>query len=139
MNRRLSLLVLPMAVIVMAPVAASAHGDGPTYTDTYTATAPVPNPSGCNGLLPSSMDAKQVTAKKSGMLYVQLDGYAGNWNAAVLDGAGKRVAFAATATAASQSLEAMVTKGQKFTIQACNAGGTSTATVKYGIGAHHHH
>ena len=125
----------------LQPIAPGAeHAEaGPTYTDTYIATAPIPNPSGCNGFVPNSMDAKAVTAKQSGMLYVQINGYTGNWDVAVIDQTGKRVAFAATANATSQSLQTEVSQGQTFTIQACNAGGTSSANVKYGIGAHQHH
>ena len=133
MNRRLSLLVPALAVLAVAPSVALAHGERSDLTESYTASAPVPNPSGCNGALPNSQHLKSVTAKKAGMLHVEVSGFAGNWDAAVVDAAGKRLAAAGSPSASPETMQVLVKAKQKFTIVTCNMAGTSTATVKYGV------
>jgi hypothetical protein len=145
MNRRLALAVPVLALLVVAPTAALAHGDeshNKKLTERYTATAPVPNPTGCNGALPSSQHVHTVTSKLSGMLHVEVSGYAGNWDARIVDAAGKQLAAAGSLQQSTETLQVLVKARQKLSIVTCNVLGTSTATVRYGVldaKAHGHH
>jgi hypothetical protein len=136
MNRRLALLVLPLAVAGLA--AAPAQAGGKVLKGSYAVTL-LPDPSlevadACTGVSPAATDSHQLTIPSAGVLSVVLDAPdpagAGDWDLCVLDADGT-VASMSSGDSAHEETSVKYKKGQQVTIQACNLAGAPNGTVSY--------
>src|SRR3954471_23939691 len=138
MNRRLALLVLPLAVAGLA--AAPAHAGGKVVKGSYAVTL-TPDPTleastACEAVLPSAVDNHPVTLPGPGTLAVVLDSPdptgtgSTDWDLEILDADGS-VNTGSEGGTSHEEASAKYKKGQQVTIQVCNLAGSPNGTVSY--------
>lgn len=136
MNRRLALIVLPVAVAALA--AAPAHAGGKVVKGTYAVNL-LPDPTlqvaaACTGVNPAATDNHAFTVPGPGTLSVVLDAPdpagAGDWDLYLLDADGA-VNTGSDSPSAHEEASAKYKKAQQVTIQVCNMAGAPNGTVSY--------
>ena len=109
-------------------------------TKTYTATAFPPSPTNvqlgvCNGDVPGSNFDMTFKAPFKGKLQVDMTGFQGDWDMALVQDGANSAESAQDATADPQTPEHIegfkVKKGEEVVIRTCNFAGGPTANVKY--------
>lgn len=139
MNR--SILLLAATAVAGAALALPASAAPPKpITGTVAVNDPTPDPTGgniaspangvCAGLLPAEGGAP-VTFPSGGKLKVDISGFQGDWGLAIRDSSGKFLAGDDVNPPAVEVVATKLKKGGKYTLQACNLGGTPLATLKY--------
>jgi len=129
-------LVLVAGVGSFAPALA-----GPkTITKSYTATAFPPSPTNvqlgvCHGDVPGSNFDMSFKAPFKGKLMVDLTGFVGDWDMAIVEDGANAAESAQDATADPQTPEHIegfkLKKGEEVVIRSCNFSGGPTANLKY--------
>jgi hypothetical protein len=138
-HRRLVLAaVAAVAAGTVAVTPATAATKAKPWTQTKTMTDPTPDPTGgaiatsdiCKGTLPAEAGFT-VTIAAPGKLKVTLADFTGDWAVAVRTAAGAFITGDdQNPPDATESATAKLKKAGKYIVQACNLGGTPTATVK---------
>ena len=128
-------LILVAAVGSVAPAMA-----GPkSVTKSYTATAFPPSPTNvqlgvCNGDVPGSNFDETFKAPFKGKLQVDLSGFQGDWDMALVQDGANSAESAQDATADPQTPEHIegykLKKGEEVIIRTCNFAGGPTANVE---------
>ena len=110
-----------------------------SVTKSYTATG-TPSPTNvalgvCNGDIPGSNYDETFKAPFKGRLTVDLTGFVGDWDMALVQDGSNSAESAQDATADPQTPEHIdgfkLKKGEEVTIRSCNFSGGPTANVKY--------
>jgi hypothetical protein len=111
-----------------------------TVTKSYTATAFPPSPTNvqlgvCHGDVPGSNFDTTFKAPFAGRLTVDMTGFVGDWDMAVVEDGANGAESAQDATADPQTPEHIdgykLKKGAEVIIRNCNFSGGPTANVKY--------
>ena len=122
-------LLLPANAAAPRPDNGTAEVTDPTPDPTGGAVA---NPSSgiCGGALPAEAGVP-VDLKSAGKLKVDISGFQGDWALAIRDSSGKFVAGDDVNPPAVEVVTTKIKKAGKYSLQACNLGGTPLATLKW--------
>ena len=143
MSRRLVALVAVVAAAgavspaVAAPAAKKASGS-------YQATAAAPDPTpftgetggNCSPTLDQAKHEQEIGIPAAGTLQVDLSGFAGDWDLALLNSKGQKIADSAQdmvseAPDKPEKIKVKIKAKGTYTIRACNFAGGPTANVKW--------
>jgi hypothetical protein len=132
----LTALVATSATGALSPALAAPK----PVSGSYTATAFPPSPTNvqmgvCNGDIPGSNFDKDFKAPFAGRLTVDMSGFVGDWDMALVQDGANSAESAQDATADPQTPEHIegykLKKGEAVTIRSCNFLGGPTANVKF--------
>ena len=146
MSRRslAALAVVSVGVIAFAGAGEAAPTPKPPITGSYSVGPLLPFPNATWGqpcqdaTLPPSQDLHPVTLPAVGVLKVVVTGFQGDWDAAIVNAAGKHVAASNNASQTpptgvniDETITFKVKVPGKYSILSCNFLGTPLATVNY--------
>ena len=130
---------LLVAVGLASAAAPSIAAPKKPITKTYTATAPVPFPgsdaagNGCrDGQEGLQKHTHVFSAPAPGKLVVEMTGFQGDWDLAVLNGKGALMGESGALPGTTlEKVTVKIKKAEKISIVACNYLGTPSSEVKY--------